>query len=235
MWTSQQLYRQVGFILDFHEPHGLSLMSEFCTNHWIPSSSIVTRKDGTSDIFLTLALRSKSQHLKCLVWLSEQNYPVTGIWRRYIMGKPIEMFVFKTEYCQCDLPLESLLVLHSWLLHQGQLVDDKAFHMLLLTAECLVALIHVSYLCQKSKRMARMFWNPYWPIFFANLDVWFHPSRIHVLLFYVGRRSPALFHHPQVQREPFCLQQAGQTSGKHAAAPGFWQGGLGVGCEVFGP
>lgn len=74
------------------------------------------------------------------------------------------------------------------------------------------------------------------PSFFANLDVWLHPSCIHIFFFYAGRRSPALFHHPQVQRESFCLQQAGQTPGKHAAAPGFGQGGLELlGVRVAGP
>lgn len=63
------------------------------------------------------------------------------------------------------------------------------------------------------------------PFFFTNVDVWFHPSCIHVFFVYAGRRGSALFHHSQIQRESFCLQQAGQTPGEHAAASGFRQGG----------
>lgn len=63
------------------------------------------------------------------------------------------------------------------------------------------------------------------PLLFANVDVWLHPSCIHVLFLCTGRRGAALFHHSQIQGKSFCLQQAGQTPGEHAATTGFRQGG----------
>ena len=118
---------------------------------------------NATDMFLTLALLSKSWYLKCSVCLTEQTCPVTGVWRRHMAGQPIEMFVLRVCIIQA-VPMwltlgESFWGLHSWLLHQGQLSGDKDFYMLLLTAR----MSGGTYSCQTCQRMAWMFGNPYWP------------------------------------------------------------------------
>lgn len=191
---------------------------------------------NATDMFLTLALLSKSWYLKCSVCLTEQTCPVTGVWRRHMAGQPIEMFVLRVCIIQA-VPMWLTLGESFWGCIVGSCTRDscqviKPFTCCSSQLECPVALIHVKHVKEWPGCLET---HTDLPLFFANLDVRFHPSRIHVLFFYAGRRSPALFHHPQVQRESFCLQQAGQTSGKHAAAPGFWQGRPGVGCKVLGP
>lgn len=66
-------------------------------------------------------------------------------------------------------------------------------------------------------------------IAFLLTDIWLHLACFHIFIFNVRRRGSTSFYNPQVQREPFCLQQAGKASGKHASPSCIWQGG----CVLF--
>lgn len=55
-------------------------------------------------------------------------------------------------------------------------------------------------------------------------DIWLHSACIHIFILDARRRGSTAFYNPQVQRESFCLQQAGKASRKHASPTCFWQG-----------
>ena len=61
-------------------------------------------------------------------------------------------------------------------------------------------------------------------LFSLYTDIWLYSACIHVFILDARRRGSAAFYNPQVQRESFCLQQAGKTSRKHASPTRFWQG-----------
>lgn len=62
------------------------------------------------------------------------------------------------------------------------------------------------------------------PLFSLCTDIWLHSACIHLFILNAGRRGSTAFYNSQVQRESFCLQQAGKTSRKHASPARLWQG-----------
>lgn len=151
------------------------MMSEFCTKCWNPFI-LHCKKDGATDTFLTLVL-SKSWYLS-VQYDSEQNCAVTGVWRRYIAGNPWRCLLLRLGICPKGMwnigsangtyPWR----LHSWLLHQGQLGDEKAFYMLLLTAKMSRGTYSCQLLVSKISKNGPEVWKPYTDLpFLSSLQI----------------------------------------------------------------